>query len=319
MQAGERNGLTMRAAFAALALLATGCATRPQPVPPPAPLISLAEGFDRAATDSAGLDPAVRVARMRAALEPQLPDFYRTGRSGEAGYVRRFSTALEGYPALRDRFLATAREMERRYAGAGARFRRFFPDFQPTTPVYVLHSLGTMDGGVRTVNGRTTLIFGADMIASIHDAETVGPLLDHELFHTYLAPAFPGCMPLWCRLWDEGLATFAAQQLNPGASDRALLLEYPRPIRREVEPRFAEAACLTLAKLDSTDDADARGMFDGGEGLAGWPPRFGYFVGLRVAAKAAERTPLRKLAKLGPMEVRALVEVTLRDLGACPA
>lgn len=155
------------------------------------------------------------------------------------------------------------------------------------------------------------------MIARIHDEQTVGPLLDHELFHTYYAPVFPGCMPLWCRLWDEGLATYTAQRLNPGASDRALLLEYPRAIRPEVEPRFAEAVCLTLAKLDSTEDTDVGGMFDGGEGLPGWPPRFGYYVGLKVAAKAAEKMPLRKLAKLGPAKVRPLVEATLRSMADC--
>jgi hypothetical protein len=41
---------------------------------------------------------------------------------------------------------------------------------------------------------------------------------------------FPECDQVWCNLWTEGLAVYAAQQLNRDASDSQLLLMQPEPI-----------------------------------------------------------------------------------------
>ena len=58
---------------------------------------------------------------------------------------------------------------------APARFGRAFPDYRPTMPTYLLHSLGEMDGGTRDLGGSIALLFGADMIARYHDAASIGP------------------------------------------------------------------------------------------------------------------------------------------------
>lgn len=294
----------------ALAALLTVGAAAPAP-----PFRSLVAAFDRMATAAAPLPPAQRVARFRAEVAPLLPDFYLPQGRDPARRDAQVAEAIADYPAQRTRILAAAQLVEARRAGAGTRFARFFPDYRPVVPVYLLHSLGEMDGGTRTIGGRTALIFGADMIAHYHDAASIGPLFDHELFHTYHGAFFPDCPQVWCQLWAEGLAVLVAARMNPGADDRALLLTFPRPIRPEVEPRFAAAACAVRERLDSEDAVSA--LFNGGDALPGWPPRMGYLVGLRVAeAMARDRTPAA-LAHLPPAEVRGELERTLHALGGC--
>ena len=204
-----------------------------------------------------------------------------------------------------------------RWSTGNARFRRFFPDYAPTMPIYLVHSLGEMDGGTRELRGKVIAVFGADVIARIHDAATIGPFLDHELFHFYHAPYFRECEAMWCSLWAEGLATYVAAKMNPGADDRALLLSEPQPIRAPVDARFAEAACLALAKLDSTSQQDIGGFFFANAPFAGWPPRIGYYLGMRVAAQVGEGVPLATLAKMPAAQVRPRVAAALRGFGNC--
>jgi hypothetical protein len=171
-------------------------------------------------------------------------------------------------------------------------------------PIYLLNSLGEMDGGTRQLSGKVVAIFGADVIARIHDAATITPFLDHELFHFYHASYFPDCDALWCSLWQEGLAVYVASKMNPGVDDRGLLLTIPRPIRPEVDAKLAEAICFTRANFDSTDQGDYNAFFTGGAGGAIFPPRFGYYVGLRIAQAVGKKRSLQQLAKMPAPEVR---------------
>ncbi|HWU96770.1 MAG TPA: DUF2268 domain-containing putative Zn-dependent protease, partial [Sphingomonas sp.] len=225
----------------------------------------------------------------------------------------RVQKALEGYPAERDRFLAAARSFATAYASASDRFRTFFPDYAPDMPVYLLHSLGEMDGGTRELHGKVVAIFGADVIARIHDPGSIGPFLDHEMFHFHHVKYFPDCPALWCSLWQEGLAVYVAARMNPGADDRALLLTIPRPIRPEVEPKLAEAMCFARGKLGSTDQDDYASFFfgKGGKAQGGWPPRFGYYLGYVLAKQLGERMSLDALARLPPEQVKARLEQAL--------
>src|SRR6187455_2405540 len=131
-------------------------------------------------------------------------------------------------------------------------------------PVYLLHSLGEMDGGIREFGGKNYLIFGADVIARMHDAHTLTPFLDHELFHVEHVRYFPECGAVWCALWIEGLATYAAKVMNPGADDQQLLLTSPEPIRAAVDARWPAALCFTRKKLFSGESADMEALFVGG-------------------------------------------------------
>lgn len=277
-------------------------------------LRSSTDAFDAFVAATAGMPPAERVQKFRAEFDAKVPGFYepRFGATEER-YNARVQKALEDYPAIRDKFLAAARSFTASYATATTRFRTFFPDYAPDMPIYLLHSLNEMDGGTRELKGKVVAIFGADVIAKIHDPASIGPFLDHEMFHFHHARYFPDCPALWCSLWQEGLATYVAGRMNPGVDDRGLLLTVPRPIRPEVEPRLTEAMCLVRGKLQSTEEDDYAMLFfgSGGKAQGGWPPRFGYYLGYVLARQLGEGMSLDALAKLPPDQVKAKLETVL--------
>jgi hypothetical protein len=296
-------------------LLAAPAIAQAQPVPA---FTSYTDAFDRFVTETATMAPDARVKLFRERFNALVPGFYepRFGATEEK-YNTSVAKALANYPATRDKFLAAARDFSAAYATGTARFRKFFPDYAPTMPIYLLHSLGEMDGGTRELRGKTVAVFGADVIARIHDTATIGPFLDHELFHFYHASYFPDCEALWCSLWQEGLAVYVASKMNPGADDRALLLATPRPIRPEVEPRLADAICLSRAKFDSTSKEDYGEFFFGNGSGKVFPPRFGYYVGYRIAQMLGEKNSLQQLAKMPPAEVRKAMLAAMSSIASC--
>jgi len=296
-------------------LLAMPAIAAAQPVPV---FTSYTGDFDRFVAETAATVPEERVRLFRERFNALVPGFYepRYGATEER-YNARVAKALVDYPAQRDKFLAAAAAFSASYSTATTRFRTFFPDYAPTMPIYLVHSLGEMDGGTRELRGKTVAIFGADVIAKIHDAASIGPFLDHELFHFYHASYFPDCEALWCSLWQEGLAVYVASKMNPGADDRALLLTIPRPMRPEVEPHLAGAVCMARAKFDSTSQEDAGEFFMGGAGGKAFPPRFGYYVGYRIAQMLGETRSLQQLAKMPPAQVRKAMLDAMAQISPC--
>lgn len=298
----------IRGLVAAAALLAAAPAIA-QPAPA---LSSFVEAFDRFAMETERMPERERVARFRAQFDALVPGFYapRNGAT-DAQYAVRVAKSLAYYPARRDRILAAARDFVAAYEGGTARFRAAFPDYAPAMPIYLLHSLGEMDGGTRTIGGREVAVFGADVIARIHDATTIGPFLDHELFHFYNSAFFSDCQGLWCAVWREGLAVYVAARMNPAADDRALMLTIPRPMRAEVEPRLDEAMCGLKAQLDSRDDQVYARYFYGSGKSDPFPPRYGYLLGYLLLQKAGEGRTLEALARTPPGAARPLLDAAL--------
>jgi hypothetical protein len=252
-----------------------------------------------------------------------LPGFY-TPRNGTtpAHYDVVVARALKGFPDLRPRYERLQREFPAAFEKGIQHFRKAFPGFKPSVPVYLLHSLGEMDGGMRELGGKQYMIFGADVIASMHDAHTLTPFLDHELFHVENAKYFPECGQVWCALWAEGLATHAAKVMNPGADDRQLLLTSPKPIRAAVDATWPKAACFTRGKLDSSSDDDINMLLTGGPDTSEFPRRFGYYVGLRAAEELSAQYSLAELAHMPPERAKAALSTGIDRLiskaGGCP-
>lgn len=240
------------ALFAAvlLVLSAAGPAASGQPGPQPGDtirLIDLTDEFDSFWERSKGMGPAERAAALKAEFAPLLPGFYDADRlrAGDPGfYDRHLAAGLSAYPEQR----AGIREVSRRFSDLLAPARRSFEAefgvFPEPQTIYLLHSFGEMDGGTRTLPEGKFLIFGADMIARLHLAHRIQPFFHHELFHLYHGLQFKDCGDaLWCSLWWEGLATYVAASLNPGATDAELLLTIPEPSRPAVEANRTEAVC----------------------------------------------------------------------------
>jgi hypothetical protein len=280
------------------------------------PYVDLTAQFARFADETAGMNEKARVALFRKKFDALLPGFYQPRNAGDpARYDARVARELHDFTALRARYEQTQRDFPAAYAAGLAHFQKVFPGFQPNVPVYFLHSLGEMDGGTRKLGRRVYLIFGADVIAQIHEARELTPFLDHELFHVENGKYFSDCEQVWCTLWAEGLATYAARSMNPGADDRQLLLTSPAPIRAAVDATWPAAACTTRAKLFSSKPEDLDTLFAGGAaGSAPFPERFGYYVGLRAIEELGGKYGLPELAHMPPERAKESLTAALDRL-----
>lgn len=312
--------------FLALLAVALGAASPPLDAPVPkaaatakaGTLTDLTPDFAELADQTATLSDVERVRAFHARFDPLLPGYF----NGKGERQPRFNVTalrfLQSWPRQRAKITQTAAAFGDAFARGQAHFKTAFPDYRLTVPVYLLHSIGQQDGGTRAIGGRTVLFFGADVMAELHDDTTIGPFLDHEIFHVYHERYFGGCAELWCSLWKEGLATYVASQLNPGASDRALLLTQPQPIRPKVEPRLAEAMCSLRGKIASPHRDDYAALFLFGPAKGPFPSRYGYFLGYLLAAKIGATMPLQALAKLPRERVKPLLEAAIDSYGPCP-
>ena len=285
--------------------------------------VDLTADFARIADATDGMEEAARIARVRTQMDALLPGFYAPRDSiTPARFDARVAKALRDFDSLRPRYEQVRREFPAAFDAGIEHFRKVFPDSVPNLPVYLVHSLGEMDGGLRNLGGQTYLIFGADVIARLHDRGTITPLLNHELFHVENGKYFADCGEVWCALWVEGLATYAAKVMNPGADDRQLLLTTPRPIRSAVDASWPAAACFTRERLSSSAEEELQVMFAGGPAVGEFPRRFGYYVGLRAIEESAGAHELPDLAKMGPEQAKSVLTAGLDGLiqnaGGCP-
>ncbi|WP_420142001.1 hypothetical protein [Sphingomonas sp.] len=270
--------------------------------------------FDAFAARTAGMAEGARVAAFKRTLGPILPGIYDpTSSAGDRAVAR----ALAQWPVKRGAILDARDRARAAYRTGLVRFGRAFPGFRPTMPVYLIHSLGQMDGGTREIRGRAVLMFGADVIADIHAGEAIAPLVDHELFHTYHQRFFADCPQLWCPLWAEGLATYVTVSMNPNATDSELLLDYPAPIRAATDARMRQALCHARANLDTTDETLLSSFTDGSHKGGPYPARFGYYLGYRIAEHMGRDLTLDQLARLKPAEVRDRIARAIDSYGRC--
>lgn len=203
-------------------------------------------------------------------------------------------------------------------AGYARDFTATFPDFAPTTPVYFTVSLFNFDGGTREVGGKPALLFGIDGIARFHAPDaSLKVFFDHELFHQYRDQIAPGPDsddqgPLWEALWEEGLATYVSQQMNPGSSVADALMS--PTLEGAAQPLLPALAQELLQNFASSDRQEYAAFFFGRNRRPDLPPRCGYYVGYRVAQRLAVGRDLRELARLHGPELEAEVRAALQIL-----
>lgn len=279
-------------------------------------LVDLTGKFDTVASETANLDDAAQVAAFEKAMDGAADGFYARSRKPDR-YDSRVLKNLAAYPEQRAGILDVSRQFSMLLGPARKSFEATFGRVESAQPVYLLHSLGEMDGGTRDLNGKDTLIFGADVIAKIHAGHDMTPFFHHELFHVWHEPRFGECEPLWCSLWEEGLATYVAGKLNPGAGDAALLLDIPAPIRPPVDANRTAAVCAVKPLLDSTKEEEYASLFYGSSHLPDFPARMGYYIGYLVAADLGQTRSLAELGALKPAEVRPLIDKALAHLADC--
>ena len=308
----------------ALALLATPAIAQSPPPEQGLQFVDLTDDFDRVWTETSTLPDDRRVAAFEAAFAKILPGFYTAERVKDFMTPERYRAfvlkGLKDYPARRAGIQRVSREFRALVEPAQQQFESVFGPMRGYPPIYLVNSFREFDGGTRDLAEGERLMFGADVIDEIYRSEPIRPFIEHELFHLMHGRTFPDCEPLWCSLWEEGLATYVAATLNPGVDDVALGLTIPAPQRPAVEAHKTEAVCAVKARLNSTDHADYAPLFmGGGEPLsANLPRRFGYYLGLLVASDLGRTRTLQQLAALRPEEVRPLIEQSLDGMARCP-
>ena len=308
--------------LAALLLSSPGGA---QPAAAPASnlkLVDLTDDFAALWDRTAELDDAARVAAFKTHFHPIIPGFYSHERHGlpdATKYDPYLLKALEGFPSQRAEIESMSRRFASLIAPAEQSFERQFGPLNENSEIFLVHSLGEFDGGMRTLGGKGYLMFGADMMAQIYADKDIQPFFHHELFHLYHSRRFDDCASVWCNLWTEGLATYVSHRMNPEATDDELLLTSPVPLRTAVESNKQEAICAVRARLDSTERDDNMALFSSGRLNERLPSRFGYYVGYLVAADLGRTRDLQELALLNGEQVRPLIDQSLDAMASCPA
>jgi hypothetical protein len=277
----------------------------------PLNLKTLTEKFAEFAANTTQMPRKDRIALFRQTFDTLFPGFYEP--RGRKDYDAMVGKALDDFPHIQAAYHQVETIFPSALAAAVQKFRVYFPDFDSPEPIWFVHSLGEMDGGTRQIHGHTAIVFGADMIAK-YDANRIQPFLDHELLHVENDRYFADCDPLWCSLWKEGLAVYAASKINPGATDQELMLTEPTPMRSALERNWPGVLCLTQAKLDSLASGDNHDFFFLDGKAPEMPVRFGYYVGYQILRHAGSTNTLPSMTRLDQKAAHALLTKTLTEM-----
>ncbi len=283
-------------------------------------LVDLTGAFAQAYDRTEGMPLGVRIKAFKTDVAPLFPEFYGRARypnMTQADYDARIGRTIERFAALRETYSAKSSAFATLLDPAYASFTRAFPDMGEFGDVYLLHSMGEMDGGTRNFGSGSVLIFGADVMGAAHPYDDEEPFFHHELFHVYHLRTFGGCPQVWCSLWSEGLAVHVAKTLNPDATDAQLLLTVPEVIPAPVDANLREAVCEVRARLDSMSERDLGALFRFQRLNERLPPRFGYYIGYLVAREAGRRHSIQQLAHMDQTAARPVIEAALARLATC--
>ena len=254
---------------------------------------------------------------FRLEVEPGFPEFYRYKRENwkrmGVDPDRRLSEILEYFPKIEEKFNAKTEIIERDIQESAALFQKNFDDFNLGFDIHIMHSLGEMDGGSRTIEGKQYFIFGVDSIARFHDFPNDKPFFAHEFLHFYQAQFFSGPEMIWTALWTEGLATYISEVLNPGASPAEILLDFPKGMIADCDKILPELWRRIDSLLTSSSEEEYEKFFLLSSKDPQVPRRAGYYLGYLVAKQFHAGESLKDLAKLqGPIllaRIRAAIEV----------
>jgi len=249
--------------------------------------------------------PAEQAASFRADVIARFPELYTRDVLGTDDSHQLDEEAVAALAAARkNRLHARQAEqtLEREIPGYIARFRKSFPDFECDFPIYLMISLGHMDGAGRVVGGRPALVLGVEVIDRIETTMQWPVFFAHELFHRYnyrvagFSDDPSDRQPIWRTLWAEGLATYMSGELNP---DRPLsdVMIFPPDLAERAAPQI-ERLARVLRDNDAPNPSLYAEYFEAGSAKNGTPPRAGYYVGYRIASLAARKYSLYQLAHL---------------------
>jgi hypothetical protein len=217
--------------------------------------------------------------------------------------------SLPGFaPLTQARFEAIAQATGPDFEQAQSAFLRAFPDFHCQVAIAFGPSFLHFDGHAYEDKSGRHLLFGVDAIALEHGPAELPVFYEHELFHVYHGEVLGKVYPkddkgLWWVMWEEGLASYVSQRLNPAVSPQQVFW-FPADLvaRMQMPGATQRAARLMLADFDKSGETY---WFDSGHSAPGnLPPRAGYYMGYELAASLGRDHSLAWLAHLPPESVK---------------
>lgn len=315
-----------------LSLLLQGCSSKPvqektshYAVSNGIAVNNIADDFTAFWDDTQNLPLAERRALFKTQIGSKFADFYNAERyvtsdfskeEAEIWFNEKIDDAIEEFPNIREQYTQKTDQFDAYLKDNTDSFIQNFPDLEIKHKIYIIHSLGEMDGGTRDFYGRDYLVFGVDGMVQYHDFpdyKTESPFFHHELFHVYHRDFFTGCDNVWCYVWTEGLATYVAKQLNPDATESELLLNYPigmaQDVRRNLRPNLIDLK----SRIATSEEADYRALLSLGDD-GNLPARRGYYLGYLIANEMGKEHTLQDLARMPRDEVEPLFMKALDTL-----
>src|ERR1700733_13097625 len=202
------------------------------------------------------LAPDIRAERFAKEFVARHPGFYGDTDLDWPARVQKDSLRLldpsqpesfPGFPPLTEaRLHAVAATVTNGFAAAQDKFLKSFPDFRCQDSVEFGPSFRRFDGiEYKDAAGLGHMLFGIDAIAILHGPGRMPSFFAHELFHIYHRQVMGSRMPdpdnfTWWEMWEEGLATYVSQQLNPGL-DAQQVLWLPQDIVQRMQAPGATA------------------------------------------------------------------------------
>ncbi len=195
------------------------------------------------------------------------------------------------------------------------KFRATFSDFSYSGQVYFMHSLMAFDGAVRTINGKSNLLFGLDTMALVYGEDMdLQPFFHHEIFHIYHAQFLEeDANDIAGALWMEGLAQYTAKCLNPNV-DGVNLFGLPKDMPERSKAMLPILAGHLLEALESTSPDDYGRFFRGNTNDPLVPARSGYYVAYLVAKKLGQKYSLQEMAHFRLTVIKPEIQKVLEEL-----
>jgi len=300
--------------FGAGSIAAAPATTTTQQAAPVLEVHNIAGDFLTFWNATQGKPTAERVEIFKRDISSKFPGFYGIARfDGKATWAFRDGTiakSIDEFGPIRDAYAAKVAMIEKELPRNTDVFLKAFPDFHPQSPVWILHSLGEMDGGTRDIDGKSVLVFGVDGMVNFHsqNVHDESAFFHHELFHVYHEPRFGPCDETWCSLWREGLAVYVASKLDPDANEDELLLTTPDDMAAATRAKLLPSLLALKAVLTTKDQATYADLFQfGGPKTSDLPQRRGYYLGFLIAQELGQTYDLHTLANMPAAQVKPLV------------
>lgn len=260
-----------------------------------------------------------QVAAFHDVVVPMFPAYYnyiindwrKNGRDSDQEIAKQLSE----FSSVETRYTAKLQEFTSLLDNSIQSFCSHFGDFKvDELEVYVVHSMGFMDGGTRELDGKFYFIFGIDCMAKGHTGwSSERAFFHHELLHVYHNQYF-STEPweyIWKPIWAEGLAVYVAKQLNPTASVAELLLNYPAGMVDDIERNALRHWLDLQSKLSSSSDADYETYFLTSSTNTDIVIRAGYYLGYLLVQQVSKSMTTSQMIQLKAEHVLPLLQIAV--------